>query len=78
MGPLRYMALGAVAAAIIVLLFGVPAMWWFPPGGTLIASLGCLLSIFGMYSPSPKRAAGLLAIHIVLFVICYARVLAEG
>ena len=77
-GPLRYTALGSVAAALIVLFFGLPAMWWFPPGGTLIASLGCLLSLFGLYSPVPKRAAAVLAVHALLFLICYGRVLAEG
>tara|TARA_R110002049_G_scaffold47902_1_gene138438 strand:+ start:153894 stop:154331 length:438 start_codon:yes stop_codon:yes gene_type:complete len=77
-GPLRYTALGAVAAAVLVLLFAIPATWWFPSGGTLIAALGCVLSIFGMYSPIPKRSAAVLAVHVVIFLFCYGRIITQG
>ena len=40
-GPLRYTAMGAVAAAVLVLGFAAAAAWWFPGGGTIIAALGC-------------------------------------
>ena len=72
-GPIRYTAMGAVAASIMVLAFAAAATWWFPAGGTLIASLGCVLSIFGLYSTYRMTSAGLLAIHLCLFVLCYGR-----
>lgn len=75
-GPLRYTAMGAVAAAVMVLGFAIAAAWWFPAGGTLIAALGCLLSIFGLYSPVPMRSAGCLVLHAALFIVCYARTIA--
>lgn len=71
MGPIRYTAMGAVAASILVLAFAAAATWWFPAGGTLIAALGCVLSIFGLYSTHKLISAGLLAVHLSLFVVCY-------
>jgi hypothetical protein len=70
-GPMRYTAIGAVAASILVLAFAAAATLWFPAGGTLIAALGCVLSIFGLYSTYRITSAGLLAIHLSLFVVCY-------
>lgn len=72
-GPLRYTALGAVAASLMVLGFVAAAAWWFPAGGALIAALGCVLSIFGLYSTYRRPALGLLAVHLCLFVLCYVR-----
>ena len=72
-GPLRYTAMGAVAASIMVLAFAGAASWWFPAGGALIAALGCVLSIFGLYSSFRIASSGLLAIHLSLFVLSYVR-----
>ena len=72
-GPLRYTAMGAVAAAIVVLIFASIGVWWFPAGGAMIAALGCMLSIFGLYSTFRYTAAGLLAVHLGLFVLSYGR-----
>jgi len=72
-GPMRYTAMGAVAASVMVLGFAGTAAWWFPAGGALIAALGCVLSIFGLYSTYRKTSAGLLAIHLCLFVVSYGR-----
>ncbi|MDG2219922.1 MAG: hypothetical protein P8L85_00980 [Rubripirellula sp.] len=72
-GPIRYTAMGAVAASIMVLGFASVAAWWFPTGGALIAALGCVLSIFGLYSAFRKTAISLLAVHLVLFVLSYSR-----
>ncbi len=72
-GPLRYTAMGAVAAATLVLGFAAAAAWWFPGGGTIIAALGCALSIFGLYSNKRLAASGCLLLHLVLFMICYSR-----
>lgn len=76
-GPLRYTALGAVTASVLVMGFAIGATIWFPAGGTLVAALGCLLSIFGLYSPIPMRSAGCLVIHAVLFMLCYSRSIAS-
>ena len=72
-GPLRYTAMGAVGAAVMVMGFGIAAAFWFPAGGTLIAALGCLLSIFGLYSPIPMRSAACLVVHAALFMLCYSK-----
>ncbi|QDT10452.1 hypothetical protein [Planctomycetes bacterium K23_9] len=72
-GPLKYTAIGAVAAAVMVLAFAIAASWWFPGGGTLIAALGCALSIFGMYSPRKTLAAVCLLLHLGLFLFSYSR-----
>ena len=72
-GPLRYTAMGAVAAAIIVLGFALIGVWWFPAGGAMIAALGCMLSIFGLYSTFRYTAAGLLTVYLCLFVASYGR-----
>lgn len=72
-GPIRYTAMGSVAASIMVLGFAIAAAWWFPSGGALIAALGCVLSIFGMYSAFRLTSVGLLAVHLMLFVVSYGR-----
>ena len=65
--------MGAVAASAMVLVFAVVAAWWFPGGGTMIAALGCALSIFGMYSNYRFLASGFLLLHLALFVVSYGR-----
>ncbi len=72
-GSLRYTAIGAVTAAAMVLVFAAAAAWWFPAGGTMIAALGCVLSIFGLYSTYRYTAAGFLMLHLSLFVFSYGR-----
>ncbi len=74
-GPMKYTAMGAVAASAMVLIFAGFAAWWFPGGGTLIAGLGCMLAIFGMFSHYRLRAFGCLALHLMLFMLSYSRAL---
>lgn len=74
-GPLRYTAMGAVSASTMVAAFAAAACYFFPIGGVLIAGLGCVLSLFGMYSSYRYTAGGLLAIHLCLFMISYGRIL---
>ena len=64
---------GSVAAADMLLAFAAVAAWWFPSGGTMIAALGCVLSIFGLYSNYRIAAAGTLSLHLGLFILCYGR-----
>lgn len=75
LGPMKYTAMGAVGASILVVGFGVAAAYFFPAGGTLVAALGCLLSILGMYSSYRLTAACLLTLHLCLFVFSYGRIL---
>lgn len=72
-GPLRYTATSAVAATVMVLGFAAAAAWWFPAGGTMIAALGCVLSIFGLYSNYRYTAGCLLLLHLALFIASYGR-----
>jgi hypothetical protein len=75
-GPIRYTAMGAVAASVMVLGFGAAAATWFPTGGVLIAALGCGLSLFGLTSVYRFTSIGLLLAHLGLFLFCYSRSLA--
>ncbi len=72
---IRYTAIGSVVASGMVLLFAGVAAWWFPPGGTLIAALGCGLSLFGLTSGHRVMATVLLAMHVGLFITSYSRTL---
>lgn len=72
-GPVKYTAMGAVAASVLVLGFAAAAAYLFPAGGTIVAALGCLLSLFGMYSPWRLASAGLLAVHLFLFLLSYGQ-----
>ena len=72
-GALRYTAMGAVTAAVVVAAFGAASAWWFPAGGTMIAALGCVLSIFGLYSNLKLTSVGMLSVHLAIFVVSYGR-----
>ena len=72
-GPLKYTAMGAVAASAMVILFASAAAYWFPGGGTLIAVLGCVLAILGLFSYYRFRAFACLVAHLALFLVSYAR-----
>jgi len=73
LGPLRYTAMGSVAAAALVVGFGAAAAWWFPSGGTIIATLGCGLALFGMVSVYRFTSSFLLLVHLSLFVLSFFR-----
>lgn len=70
-GPLRYTAMGAVAASAMVVAFAAASVAWFPAGGVMIALLGCALAIFGLFSSYRLAAMGLLVVHLGLFVANY-------
>ncbi|QDV83502.1 hypothetical protein [Planctomycetes bacterium TBK1r] len=74
-GPFLYTAMGASSAAVVVLVFAALGTWWFPAGGALVAVLGTVLSIIGLFSRRRFRyaAIGTLPLHMVLFVLSYAR-----
>ncbi len=74
-GPIRYTAMGAVAASAMVLAFGAVAAWWFPSGGVMIAALGCGLSLFGMASVYRYTSIVLLVLQLGLFLLSYSRAL---
>ncbi|MDV6029767.1 MAG: hypothetical protein F9B45_06595 [Phycisphaera sp. RhM] len=67
--------MGASSAAVVVLVFAALGTWWFPAGGALVAVLGTVLSIVGLFSRRRFRyaAIGTLPLHMVLFVLSYAR-----
>ncbi|WP_231617437.1 hypothetical protein [Novipirellula aureliae] len=71
--PIRYVAMGSVAASAMVLTFAIAAVYWFPLGGAMIAGLGCLLSVFGLSSPHRIKSAALLVIHAAIFLFCYSQ-----
>jgi len=71
-GAIRYTAMGAVLASVMVLGFGGVAAWWFPVGGVMIAALGCGLSLFGMASVYRFTSIGLLLAHLGMFIYSYS------
>lgn len=75
LGPMRYTAMGAASAAVVVLLFAGLGAWWFPAGGALVAVLGAVLSIIGLFARQKFRytALGTLTLHIGLFMVSYVR-----
>lgn len=73
--PIRYTALGAVASATMLVAFAVAAAAWFPGGGVVITLLGCALAIYGFASRRRRIAGVLLATHLGLLVLSYARTL---
>ncbi|MEL6104383.1 MAG: hypothetical protein AAFU85_00040 [Planctomycetota bacterium] len=75
LGPYRYTAMGAAVSAVLITMFAGLGAWWFPAGGVLVAMLGALLSIVGMYSPNRLRlvAIGALVLHSGLFLFSYQR-----
>ena len=77
-GPFRYTAMGASTAAVAVLLFAAIGAWWFPTGGALVAVLGTVLSIVGLFSTKRFRLAAfaMLPLHVSLFFLSYVRSLA--
>lgn len=74
-GPFLYTAMGASAAAVVVFLFAAAGAWWFPTGGALVAILGTVLSIVGLFSTRRYRyaAIAMLPLHMALFFLSYAR-----
>ena len=74
-GPFIYTAMGASAAAVLVLLFAAIGAWWFPTGGALVAVLGTVLSVVGLFSTKRYRYAAMatLPMHMGLFFLSYAR-----
>ncbi|TWU56697.1 hypothetical protein Poly51_26140 [Rubripirellula tenax] len=74
-GPMRYTAMGAVAASMMVVGFASAALWWFPAGGALVAALGSVLAISGLFSNYRTASLVLLFVHVGLFVANYSQVL---
>ena len=74
-GPFLYTAMGASSAAVVVLLFAAAGAFWFPTGGALVAILGTVLSIIGLFSTRKFRyaAIAMLPLHMTLFFVSYAR-----
>jgi hypothetical protein len=71
-GAMKYTAKGSAAASLMVLLFAVAAMYWFPTGGVLVAALGSGLAVGGLFSDYRLPATCLLLVHLGLFFACYA------
>ncbi|MEO1527194.1 MAG: hypothetical protein AAFX06_17275 [Planctomycetota bacterium] len=77
LGPYRYTAMGAACSSLLITLFAGLGAFWFPAGGVLVAVLGSLLSIIGMYAPNRLRmiSIGALLVHASLFFLSYQRAL---
>jgi len=74
-GPFLYTAMGASLSAALVLIFAAAGSLWFPAGGAIVAVLGTVLSIVGLFAARRFRwaALGCLPLHVGLFFLSYAR-----
>lgn len=74
-GPFLYTAMGASSAAVVVLFFAAAGAFWFPTGGALVAVLGTVLSIVGLFAAKRFRYAAFatLPMHMTLFFLSYVR-----
>lgn len=71
LGPFQYTAMGGTVAAIMLLGFAILALVWFPPGGCIVAALGCGTAILGLHSKFKRITTGVLVSHACLFVACF-------
>jgi hypothetical protein len=65
---------GVIAATVILPLAGI-ALWLFPLGGMLISGLGGALSVIGLTTRRQRWSAGVLVIHICVFVAAYFKMI---
>lgn len=74
-GPFVYTAMGGSIAAVVVLAFSALGAFWFPAGGALVAILGIVLSVIGMFGTKRFRYAAIAVapIHMGLFLLSYVR-----
>jgi hypothetical protein len=77
-GPFLYTSMGAAVSAVMVLLFAAAGAVWFPAGGAIVAILGTVLSITGLFAARRFRWAALacLPLHLGLFFFSYVKTLA--
>jgi len=71
LGPLQYTAIGGVVSATMLLGFAILALAWFPPGGCIIAALGCATATLGLHSKFKRITTGVLISHACLFIACF-------
>ncbi|MEM6776322.1 MAG: hypothetical protein AAF670_01625 [Planctomycetota bacterium] len=64
-------AMAAPLASIIVMLFAAACCVWFPGGGLVVAPLGSLLALIGLFTKRRVVSAVLLTSHIAVFFACY-------
>ena len=74
-GPFRYVAMGAATSTVLVLAFAGMGAWWFPFGGAIVAVLGSMLAILGLFATFRLRllSLGCLLGHLGLFFLSYVR-----
>jgi len=72
-GPWGQTAESAVFASIMLSGFAVACWFFFPPGGIAVATLGLAVSLLAMASTRTKLTGSFLAIHGVLFILCYLK-----
>lgn len=78
LNALMYLAMGATAAAVLVLLFAILGTILFPVGGLMVATLGVVLAVLGIFSKQKRyqwTAASMIPLHITAAGVCYFRAL---
>jgi hypothetical protein len=63
----------AVFASIMLSGFAVACWLFFPPGGIAVALLGVAVSLLALGSTRTRLTGLFLAIHGVLFILCYLK-----
>lgn len=78
LNALMYLAMGATAAAVMVLVFAIIGTFLFPVGGLMVAALGVVLAVLGIFSKQKRyqwTAASMLPLHLTAAGVCYFRAL---
>ncbi|MEM9587749.1 MAG: hypothetical protein AAGA03_10760 [Planctomycetota bacterium] len=70
-----YPAMGATIASAMVLTFATLSVWLFPGGGLMVAGLGSVLGICGLFSKYRWTSAGLILANLTCFLFCFAQTL---
>jgi hypothetical protein len=63
----------AVFASIMLSGFAAACWLFFPPGGVAVASLGVAVSLLALGSTRTRLTGVFLAVHGVLFILCYLK-----
>jgi len=63
----------AVFASIMLSGFAAACWLFFPPGGIAVASLGVAVSLLALGSTRTRLTGVFLALHGVLFILCYLK-----
>ena len=72
-GVWRETVLGGLFASFIMLVFSVPAIFFFPSGAVMISALGCLLGIMALASRRPLLALSATCANLIVLALGFGQ-----